>query len=125
MTTPPPSGPDDPVSRPLFVYGTLRDPELRTFIPGERSDLTTQPAILTGYAKQQSPTLAYPFLVPEAGSQVEGELLLGLRAADYAILDAYEDVDQNLYERVAVTVETASGPASAWTYVKGPAAPPP
>ena len=71
------------------------------------------------------PDFDYPFVVPaEPDARVEGELFLGLQPADYTILDDYEDVDEGLYERVMVTVETPDGPADAWTYLKGPAAPP-
>ena len=56
-------------------------------------------------------------------AQVEGDLLLGLREIEYAILDVYEDVDDGLYVRVGVTVETPDGPVDAWVYRRGPAAP--
>jgi hypothetical protein len=40
------------------------------------------------------------------------------------VFDAYEDVEDGLYARAAVTVQTASGEKEAWVYLKGPAAPP-
>jgi gamma-glutamylcyclotransferase (GGCT)/AIG2-like uncharacterized protein YtfP len=115
------------VSRPLFVYGSLRDPRVRARLLGERADLTTRPAVLRGHARQATPDFDYPFVVPAGrGDLVDGELLLGLGPADYAILDSYEDVDDGLYQRVAVTVETPDGPVEAveaWVYLKGPATP--
>ena len=108
---------------PLFVYGSLRDPDLRTFLFGERADLATRPANLPRFSRHHSAAIGYPYIVPDPSSRVEGELLLGLGAGDYAILDAYEDVEDGLYERVAVTVETPEGPVSAWTYARGPKAP--
>ena len=112
------------MTRPLFVYGTLRDPVVRTRVLGERTDLTTCAALLHGYARQMVPGFDYPFLVPaDAAASVDGELILGLADADYTILDRYEDVDDGLYVRDGVTVETPDGPLEAWTYLKGPAAP--
>jgi gamma-glutamylcyclotransferase (GGCT)/AIG2-like uncharacterized protein YtfP len=112
------------VTLPLFVYGSLRDPRVRTRVLGHRTDLTTCPATLYGHERQLVPGFDYPFLVPAAAdASADGELILGLSDADYPILDAYEDVDDGLYVRERVTVETADGPADAWGYLKGPAAP--
>ncbi len=111
-------------SRPLFVYGSLRDPEVRTMLLGPHPGLTTCPAVLPGYARQTVPGFGYPFVVPaDADAQVVGELLLGLTDEDLARLDDYEDLDAGLYERVSVLVETADGQRDAWTYRRGPAAP--
>jgi gamma-glutamylcyclotransferase (GGCT)/AIG2-like uncharacterized protein YtfP len=111
------------VTLPLFVYGSLRDPRVRARLLGQDRDLRTCPAVLRGHARQEAPGFDYPFVVPaDADARVEGELLLGLEAADYAVLDRYEDLEDGLYRRVAVTVETPDGRADAWTYLKGPAA---
>jgi gamma-glutamylcyclotransferase (GGCT)/AIG2-like uncharacterized protein YtfP len=112
------------VTLALFIYGSLRDPLVRRRVLGARSDLSTVPAILHGHARQTVPSFDYPFLVP-AGPEdrVEGEIILGLTETDYSILDAYEDVDDGLYLRAEVTVQTADGLARAWTYLKGRAAP--
>ena len=112
------------MSRPLFIYGSLRDPRVRARLLGERTDLTTCPAKLQGHARQTVTGFDYPFVVPdESGASVDGDLLLGLSDADYTVLDQYEDVDDGLYVRAAVTVETANGTVDAWTYLRGPAAP--
>lgn len=109
---------------PLFVYGSLRDPRVRTRVLGERPALTTCPAILRGHERQMVPGFEYPFLVPaEADASVDGELIVGLADADYPILDRYEDVDDGLYVRARVTVEAPDGPVDAWAYLRGPAAP--
>ena len=117
---------------PLFIYGSLRDPQVRTQLLGPRPDLTTCPATLHGFVRQTVPSFGYPFLVPadaDAGpvarptARVEGELLLGLGAADYRVLDRYEDLDDGWYVRSVVTVQTADGPADAWAYLRGPNAP--
>ena len=112
------------MTRPLFIYGSLRDPRVRARLLGERTDLTTCPATLPGHVRQMVGGFDYPFVVPaESGAGVDGDLLLGLSDADYAILDQYEDVDDGLYVRAAVTIETANGRVDAWTYLRGPAAP--
>jgi gamma-glutamylcyclotransferase (GGCT)/AIG2-like uncharacterized protein YtfP len=112
------------VTRPLFVYGSLRDPRVRTHLLGAHPGLSTRPAILRGHARQTVPGFDYPFIVPaEPDVHVDGELLLGLVDADYAILDQYEDTDDGLYVRAVVRVETTDGPIDAWTYLRGPAAP--
>jgi gamma-glutamylcyclotransferase (GGCT)/AIG2-like uncharacterized protein YtfP len=72
------------------------------------------------------PGFGYPFVVPaEADAEVAGDLLIGLTSADYTLLDEYEDVDDGLYQREVVTVETPNGARRAWVYLKGPAEPPP
>ena len=57
-------------------------------------------------------------------NRIEAELArLNLEAEGLdAVLDQYEDVDDGLYVRAAVTVQTPSGPVDAWAYLKGPAA---
>jgi len=108
-------------SLPLFIYGSLRDPAVRARLLGRRTDLTTGPAILHGHVRQRVPDFDYPFVLPAApAAQVEGELLLGLSEADYALLDVYEDVEDGLYRRAVVTVETPRGTLDAWVYLKGP-----
>ena len=109
---------------PLFIYGSLRDPDVRVRLLGQRTDLSTCPAVLSGHTRVLVPGFGYPFAVPAASdAQVEGDLLLGLRPADFDTLDAYEDVDDGLYQRVVVTVETPGGRERAWVYLKGPAEP--
>lgn len=110
---------------PLFVYGSLRDPRVVARLFGARSDLRTGPATLPGHERQTVPSFGYPFLVPADGdARVDGELLLGLTADDYRILDRYEDLDEGLYVRAIVTVQTADGlVVDAWAYLRGPNAP--
>jgi gamma-glutamylcyclotransferase (GGCT)/AIG2-like uncharacterized protein YtfP len=113
------------VSLPLFIYGSLRDPRVRARLLGERADLATRPAVLHGYARIMIPDFDYPFVVPtDADAQVDGELLLGLRSADLALLDTYEDVDEGLYERVVVRVQTRDGEMmDSWVYRRGSGTP--
>jgi gamma-glutamylcyclotransferase (GGCT)/AIG2-like uncharacterized protein YtfP len=115
----------DPASLPLFIYGSLRDPGVRARLLGHRDGLSTRPAVLRGYVRMLVPGFGYPFVVPaESAAQVEGDLLIGLTSADYAVLDEYEDVEDGLYQRAVVVVETPSGTQAACVYLKGPAEPP-
>jgi gamma-glutamylcyclotransferase (GGCT)/AIG2-like uncharacterized protein YtfP len=112
-------------SLPLFIYGSLREPGVRARLLGDRAELVARPATLHGYRRLLVPDFDYPFVVPGATEdRVDGELLLGLTDADYAILDRYEDVDDGLYARDGVTVQTPGGPVGAWAYLKGSAASP-
>jgi gamma-glutamylcyclotransferase (GGCT)/AIG2-like uncharacterized protein YtfP len=112
------------VTLPLFVYGSLRDPRVRQRVLGERADLTTIPATLRGFTRQFVPSFDYPFIVPATpDDRIEGEIILGLKEADYPVLDAYEDVEDGLYMRIAVSAETADGQVNAWAYLKGSNAP--
>ena len=87
--------------------------------------ITTEAAVLRGHVWEVVPSFGYPFVRPGAdGDEVTGEMLLGLTAHDYARLDRYEDTDSGMYVRVRVSVETAAGAVEAWTYRKGPGAPP-
>ena len=109
---------------PLFVYGSLRDPDVRTRVLGRHAGIITTLATLHGHIRQTVPSFGYPFLVTAAPSdRVDGEIILGLTEADYPRLDAYEDVDEGLYVRARVTVMTDAGPVDAWAYLRGPAAP--
>ena len=109
---------------PLFVYGSLRDPCVRARLLGARSEIEARPATLPGHRRIMVPDFDYPFVVPSRpGDAVDGDLLAGLTPADYATLDRYEDVDDGLYVRVAVTVHTDCGSADAWVYLKGPTDP--
>jgi gamma-glutamylcyclotransferase (GGCT)/AIG2-like uncharacterized protein YtfP len=112
-------------SVPLFIYGSLRDPHVRARLLGDRPELTTIPAVLYGYARQMVSDFEYPFIVPAGPDEhVDGEIILGLTDADYATLDRYEDVDDGLYVRATVTVQTQRDPEGVWAYLKGPAASP-
>lgn len=83
--------------------------------------VTTCPAVLPGHERIMMPGFDYPFVVPaDRASRVEGELLHGLGPPEYELLDRYEDVEDGLYVRVVVTVETAAGSADAWVYLRGP-----
>jgi gamma-glutamylcyclotransferase (GGCT)/AIG2-like uncharacterized protein YtfP len=96
----------------LFVYGTLRDPEVCTRLLGRMPQ--SAPARLQGFIRQAVRGEPYPAIVPEGTRSVEGLLLFGLSAPELAALDAYEGDE---YGRIEVSVETDAGQARAWVYV--------
>ena len=52
------------LTRPLFIYGRLRDPRVRAQLFGARADLTTCPATLPGHERQTVASFDYPFIQP-------------------------------------------------------------
>ena len=106
---------------PLFVYGTLMDPAVRSRVLGTGRNVTDRAARLAGYRRVNIPGFEYPVIAAgTSGDSVEGRLLGGLTPEDYALLDEYEDVDGGLYERVRVAADTEDGRVPAWVYVEGP-----
>ena len=109
---------------PLFVYGTLTDPRVRERLLGRRRNLEVIRALLRDYTRVTVTGVVYPFVAPEAGGAVDGMAIFGLTAADYAVLDEYEDVPVGLYARTLVDVELlgcgTSRAVRAWVYARGP-----
>lgn len=106
----------------MFAYGTLCDPEVFQRVTGHLPGGPTRRAELAGYARYRFRDGSYLYIVPCVGASVAG-LVLALRRADLALLDGYEDAQDDgggVYHRVRVRVEVAGeGPRSAWTYVLG------
>lgn len=75
----------------LFVYGTLRDPDLlaavlgRALAPGEA--LT---AVAPGFRAAYYPNRIYPALLRAPGTAAEGLLLTGLSPFELDLLDRFE-----------------------------------
>ena len=90
------------MSAPLFVYGTLRDPDLlgavlgRPLRPGE-----TMPAVAPGYRATFYPGRIYPALIRAPGGAAEGLLLIALSPFEFDLLDAFEGAE---YRRAIVPV---------------------
>jgi gamma-glutamylcyclotransferase (GGCT)/AIG2-like uncharacterized protein YtfP len=109
---------------PLFVYGTLKrgGSNYDAYLKGKAT--AQDPAFLPGAALYDCGP--YPCLVLDAGAGVFGEVVT-FDAEDYATclaeIDSLEDYteggEQNMYERVLVDVDTASGTQKAWVYVAG------
>ena len=108
----------------LFAYGLLRDRATLERVLGAVPP-SGGGAVLRGYRRLASAE-GYYYVVPAADAPpVEGELWRVTTAA-LAQLDAFEEVDSadpagplGVYRRLAVTVETASGPRACWVYVGG------
>ena len=105
---------------PLFVYGTLRDPEFASRLL-ER-ELAMEPARLLDFELLRLEGLAYPTVFEAPGEVVAGGLYRGLTGEDYERLDAYEGAHEGLYVRIegrVVAGEDASkgAPEPAYVYV--------
>ncbi|WP_408056420.1 gamma-glutamylcyclotransferase family protein, partial [Streptomyces mesophilus] len=112
---------------PFFVYGTLRPGEYnhRRFLQGRI--VAAEPARWVGAELYEGP--GYPYAIESPGTgTVHGEIVTPA-PQEYpqllALLDRLEDYvpgdPDNDYERVARTVETATGPVRVWVYVAAPA----
>lgn len=96
----------------LFVYGSLLDAAHRKEIIGR--DVDTVPATIRGYERGRG---RYFYLRKRPGSATTGLLLVGLNAADFTILDAYEEVPL-LYTREQADVSDDDGAAlRCWLYL--------
>ena len=110
--------------RPLFVYGTLMDPD---FLSGLLADhgiarhLEFAPARLDGWRRGRVRGASYPGIVALEGASTEGMLLFiqsmgeprGIDDAVAEILDEYEGA---LYERIAIDARTPSDLVPAQVY---------
>ncbi len=93
----------------LFVYGTLRDPEVQRRVLGR--EVFGEPASLMGWRKEWIKVRAeaaeiaghdvHPVAVPSDGGELDG-LVLHLLEEDWPALDAYEGEP---YARVRVTLK--------------------
>lgn len=96
----------------LFVYGTLRDPQLLHEITGKC--FPAEEAWLLDYERRQLPG-TYPFVVPCKGARVRGIFLRNVDVSSLAALDRYE-CEGELYDRVVAQVETRQGVELAFVY---------
>ncbi|MGO4612765.1 gamma-glutamylcyclotransferase family protein [Nocardia sp. 2YAB30] len=94
----------------LFAYGTLQFPEVLKVLLGRVPSL--EPADLTGWRAAVLPRRVYPGLVRTAGGLTRGAVLTDLSAAEWMILDAFEDDE---YDLCRVRVGGRAEPV--WTYV--------
>lgn len=98
----------------LFVYGTLRFPEVVVALLGRRP--TMVPAAVAGWRAAALRDRTYPGLVPAGRGEVcEGRCLLGLTRAERELLDLFEG---DSYEADAVTL-VGGGPAVAYLWRGG------
>ncbi len=107
----------------LFVYGSLRDPEIFKSVSGlsfttERSEADTEnllaePAFLPGYRKV-SPDNVYFYAVKNPTSRIEGTVIHDVPAWTITEIDRYEG---NRYDRETIYINTATGPIYARAYL--------
>lgn len=112
-------------STQLFVYGSLLRRQQLTAVLGHPHSGEQLRARLDGFAKVSVPGYEYVALVPDSQAVTEGMLLMDLSTDEMRSIDAYEDLDLGLYERVDVQVTYfGCGPTPclvrAQTYVAGP-----
>ncbi|KAI8674573.1 putative gamma-glutamylcyclotransferase [Fusarium keratoplasticum] len=105
---------NQPTSRPLFVYGTLRAlPLLAWALTGDASNTSTvarlaRPAKVYGYARYAVKNRDYPAVVKrtDESSTVDGYLLILETTSQRKKLDDFEG---ETYKVTAVTVELEDG----------------
>lgn len=103
------------MTRPLFVYGTLRDPDQVFAVTGRRmSDLAPRPATLADHAVERVDGEDFPMLVQRPGSTTTGLLLSGFTTTDMRRLDAYET---DAYVLSDIVVTTGEGPVTGQVYM--------
>lgn len=91
------------ISLPLFIYGTLRHPQIRSAVlqRDTGADDVLEAAELANYGVYQVVGASYPQLVAEQGALAVGACWYGLTADDFSILDRFEGAN---YHRVPVNV---------------------
>ena len=101
--------------KPLFVYGTLRDPDVLNALLGRTlpaSDCID--ATAPGFHAVHYPQRVYPALMAAPERNAPGLLLHGLSATELAILDAFEGDE---YRRATITVLAPSSMVDADVYL--------
>jgi len=79
------------MDRPLFVYGTLSDPQLMAAAVGRRIEpRNVLGAVAPGFRAVFYPQRSYPALVRAPGGRAEGLLILGLSPFERDVLDVFE-----------------------------------
>ena len=92
---------------PLFVYGSMRDEDLRAIVIGcTPPAVRTEPAWMPGVAAARVRGESYPHLVSADGARAPGELIHGL---DERCLDRILFFEGEEYACVECTVERATG----------------
>ncbi len=102
------------MSHTLFVYGSLKDPEVFENVTGEKP-CSRRKARLKGYAHVE-PVFGYPVIRPDTKGVVAGELIFDVSEEAFSKLDEYEDQGK-LYQRTEVVVEAGKEKIPAYVYV--------
>ncbi|MCE5186259.1 MAG: gamma-glutamylcyclotransferase [Planctomycetaceae bacterium] len=117
--------PPKPVN--LFVYGSLREPSIFESVCGYSFSLKpsesrpwnvlrAELAMLPNY-RRVSPDNVYFYAIPDVNAKVQGFIIYDVPNSAMAVIDKYEG---KFYEREAVTLRTAAGPAEAQAYLASP-----
>jgi len=99
----------------LFVYGTLRDPDLLAAVLGRPLRAgETLAAVAPGFRATHYPNRIYPALIRAPGGAAEGQLLTGLSPFELDVLDAFEGSE---YRRDIVPVMVGEELHEAFAYL--------
>ena len=101
----------------LFVYGTLRSPQLMTAVAG-MTPTGGASATLPGFALHPLAGNVVPFIAPDPGAEVAGLIWDGIDDAAFARLDLYEGAFG--YVRDTIVVTTAAGERKVACYMPPP-----
>ena len=106
---------------PLFVYGSMRDEDVRALVLGrDPPAVRTEPAWMPGVAAVRVPGESYPYLVSSDGAPAPGELVHGLDEEDLDRILFFEGDEYGFAESV---VERAGGERVAAMHFGGVAIP--
>ncbi|HEY4201707.1 MAG TPA: gamma-glutamylcyclotransferase family protein [Devosiaceae bacterium] len=106
----------------LFVYGTLRDPDLLAGVLARRLNAAAMlPATAPGFRAVHYPARAYPALVRVPGATAEGLVLTDLTPFERDLLDAFEGAE---YRPTLIPVMIAEEVHEAFAYLPAIAVPP-
>ena len=105
----------------LFVYGTLRDPDLLAGVLNRPLNADRMlPAIAPGFAAVHYPNRIYPALVRAPGAAAEGLVLTDLSPFEKDLLDVFEGPE---YRREIIPVMIAEELHEAFAYLPAIAVP--
>ncbi len=107
---------------PLFVYGSMRDEDVRALVLGRAppAAVRTEPAWMPGAAVALVPGESYPHLVSAEGARAPGDLVHGLEVGS---LDRILFFEGDEYAFVECVVERAGGERVAAMHFRGVAIP--
>ncbi|WP_354040119.1 gamma-glutamylcyclotransferase family protein [Devosia sp. UYZn731] len=102
-------------ARPLFVYGTLRDPEVLYALLGRTLSASECVGACTpGFQAVHYPQRVYPALIAVPDGNAPGLLLHDLSATELAVLDAFEGDE---YRRASISAMAPYGTVEADVYL--------
>ncbi|MDX1574904.1 MAG: gamma-glutamylcyclotransferase family protein [Kiloniellales bacterium] len=106
----------------LFFYGTLRDPDVRRLVFGDRAEgLIVRPALLLGFRTCSARRGEFPVLVRRTGGRARGELVESLGYGDLLRLFHFEGPDYLPSNHVAI--DDAGRRLAAWVLLPDSAQP--